>query len=125
MTTRARSQWQSRSNARRAGIRPSKEASAEGWDRAGVAMDDNSALADLIDHWSDAARAYLAGDLRAYAGLANHARDYTLIPPQGGDPRRGFDSSEDAADWTARTFRGGDVDFEVFETYASGDLAVL
>jgi ketosteroid isomerase-like protein len=88
-------------------------------------MDDNSALADLIDHWSDAARAYLAGDLRAYAGLANHARDYTLMPPQGGDPRRGFDNSDDAADWTARTFRGGDVDFEVFETYASGDLAVL
>ena len=30
-----------------------------------------------------------------------------------------------AVEWTARTFRGGQVDVEFFETYASGDLAVL
>jgi ketosteroid isomerase-like protein len=82
-------------------------------------------LADLIDRWSSAARAYLAGDLRTYAELANHASDYVLMPPQGGDPRFGFDGSDDAVDWTARTFRGGHVDLEVFQTYASGDLAVL
>lgn len=82
-------------------------------------------LADLIHRWSAAAQAYLDGDLLTYAALANHASDYVLTPPNGGDPRRGFDGSEDAAAWTARTFRGGQADVEVFESYASGDLAVL
>lgn len=82
-------------------------------------------LADLIDRWSVAAQAYLDGDLRTYADLANHASDYVLTPPNGGDPRRSFDGSEDAAAWTARTFRGGQADVEVFQSYASGDLAVL
>jgi ketosteroid isomerase-like protein len=81
--------------------------------------------AELIDRWSAAARAYMNGDLRTYAALANHAPDYLLMPPYGGDPRRGFDGSADAIAWTARTFRGGQVDVEVFDVYASGDLAVL
>jgi ketosteroid isomerase-like protein len=80
---------------------------------------------DLIERWSTAAQAYLDGDLRTYARLANHTADYTLIPPNGGDPRRGFDGSEEAVAWTARTFRGGSVDLEVFHSYVEGDLAVL
>jgi ketosteroid isomerase-like protein len=79
----------------------------------------------VIDLWSAAAQAYMNGDLPTYAGLARHGEDYTLMPPNGGDPRRGFDGSDEAAEWTARTFLGGDTDVEVFETYASGDLAVL
>jgi ketosteroid isomerase-like protein len=82
-------------------------------------------LADLIELWSAAAQAYLDGDLRRYAALANHAPDYTLIPPNGGDPREGFDASDEAVDWTARTFRGGDAQLQVFASYMSGDLAVL
>jgi ketosteroid isomerase-like protein len=82
-------------------------------------------LADLVERWSTAAQAYMDGDLRTYAGLANHASDYTLMPPAGGDLRRGFDASDEAVEWTARTFRGGQVGVEVFQTYASGDLAVL
>ena len=68
---------------------------------------------------------YMNGDLRTYAGLARHAEDYTLMPPNGGDPRYGFDASEDAAEWTARTFRGGEAELQVFQVYASGELAVL
>jgi hypothetical protein len=51
-------------------------------------------IAELVEHWSMAAQAYLNGDLPTYAGLANHAADYTLTPPCGGDPRRGFDGSD-------------------------------
>jgi ketosteroid isomerase-like protein len=80
---------------------------------------------DLIERWSTAAQAYLDGDLRTYAQLAHHAADYTLIPPYGGDPRHGFDGSDEAVAWTARTFRGGSVELEVFHSYVEGDLAVL
>ena len=80
---------------------------------------------ELIERWSTATRAYLDGDLRTYARLAHHTADYTLIPPNGGDPRHGFDGSEEAVAWTARTFRGGSADLEVFHSYVEGDLAVL
>jgi ketosteroid isomerase-like protein len=90
-----------------------------------VTHDQRDDITELIDLWSAAARAYLNGDLPTYARLAHHGDDYTLTPPNGGDPRRGFDGSDEAAEWTARTFLGGSVDLEVFETYASGDLAVL
>ena len=80
---------------------------------------------ELIDRWSAAAQAIFDGDLRTYAGLANHASDYMLMPPNGGDPRPGFDGSDAAVEWWARTFRGGPVDVEVFQAFTSGDLAVL
>jgi len=82
-------------------------------------------IAALIARWSEAAQLYIDGDLRAYAAIARHAEDYTLLPPHGGDARYGFDGSDDAVDWTARTFRGGQAELEVFKTYTSGDLAVL
>lgn len=90
-----------------------------------ITHDRRDDVTELIDLWSAAAQAYLNGDLPTYARLARHGDDYTLTPPNGGDPRRGFDGSDDASEWTARTFLGGTVDLEVFETYASGDLAVL
>ena len=82
-------------------------------------------IAALTARWSEAAQLYLDGDLRAYAAVARHAEDYTLFPPHGGDARSGFDGSDDAVEWTARTFRGGQAQLEVFKTYSSGDLAVL
>ena len=87
--------------------------------------DGASAVADLVELWSTAARAYMNGDLRTYAELARHTSDYTLMPPNGGDPRAGFDRSEEAVAWTARTFRGGTAALDVFQAYSSGDLAVL
>ena len=82
-------------------------------------------IAALIARWAEAAQLYMDGDLRAYAAIARHAEDYTLLPPNGGDARSGFDGSDDAVEWTARTFQGGQSELEVFETYRSGDLAVL
>jgi ketosteroid isomerase-like protein len=82
-------------------------------------------IAALIARWSEAAQLYIDGDLRGYAAIARHAEDYTLLPPHGGDARFGFDGSDDAVEWTARTFRGGQAQLEVFKTYTSGDLVVL
>ncbi|TCC54254.1 DUF4440 domain-containing protein [Kribbella pittospori] len=73
----------------------------------------------------EAAQLYLDGDLRGYAAIARHAEDYTLLPPNGGGARSGFDGSDEAVEWTAANFRGGQVELEVFKTYASGDLAVV
>ena len=82
-------------------------------------------IAALIARWSEAAQLYMDGDLRGYAAIARHAEDYTLLPPNGGDARSGFDGSDDAVEWTARTFQGGQAELEVFKTHRSGDLAVL
>jgi ketosteroid isomerase-like protein len=81
--------------------------------------------AALIARWSEAAQSYIDGDLRGYAALARHAEDYTLLPPNGGAARFGFDGSDDAVEWTARTFRGGRAELQIVKTYTSGDLAVL
>jgi len=73
----------------------------------------------------EAASAFIRGDMRTYAALMRHADDYTLMPPSGGEPRRGFDESDEALDALSRYFHGGEAELEVFQTYASGDLAVL
>jgi ketosteroid isomerase-like protein len=82
-------------------------------------------VAELIRRVDDAASALMAGDIRTYVGLVHHADDYTLFAPNGGEPRRGFDNSEDALDALAQTFNGGEATLEVLKTYASGDIAVL
>jgi ketosteroid isomerase-like protein len=63
--------------------------------------------------------------MRTYLSLIEHAEDYTLMPPFGGEPRRGFDDSDEAVAALEQYFRGGEATLEVVETYASGDLAVL
>jgi ketosteroid isomerase-like protein len=90
--------------------------------RAAVAHDD---LNDLTDLMGKAASALLRGDARWYADLMRHTDDFTLMAPTGGEPRRGFDDSDDALDALARYFRSGEARLEVFQTYSSGELAVL
>jgi ketosteroid isomerase-like protein len=82
-------------------------------------------LAALVRRVADAASALIQGDIRTYLALIEHAEDYTLMPPFGGETRRGFDMSEEALDELARFFRGGEAELEVVETYVSGDLVVL
>jgi len=82
-------------------------------------------LSDLIRLMSDAASALIGGDVRTYARLMRHADDYTLMAPSGGEPRRGFDESDKALDALEQYFHGGEAEFEVFESYTSGDMAVL
>ena len=80
----------------------------------------------LVERTAEAASALIRGDIRRYLTLIRHADDYTLMAPSGGEPRRGFDDSDQAVDALAGYFRGGgEADLEVFESYRSGDLVVL
>ena len=82
-------------------------------------------VADLIRRTAEAAAALIRGDIRTYVTLVRHADDYTLMAPSGGEPRRGFDASDQALDALARYFQGGEAELRVFQSYTSGDLAVL
>jgi ketosteroid isomerase-like protein len=82
-------------------------------------------LAALVDRVTEAAQALISGDIEGYFARIEHADDYTLMSPYGGDPVRGFDDSDAALDALAQFFRGGEAKVEVVETYTSGDLAVL
>ena len=82
-------------------------------------------VAELVRRNAEATSAYIRGDVRRYVSLIKHAPDYTLLPPYGGEVRRGFDSSEEALASTARFFRDGEANLELVQTYASGDLVVL
>ena len=90
---------------------------------SGTAADEE--LAALVQRVAEAAQALISGDLEGYAARIDHAPDYTLMSPYGGDPARGFDDSADALAALAKFFRGGEANVEVVETYTSGDLAVL
>lgn len=82
-------------------------------------------VADLIRRTAEAASALIRGDIRTYVTLIRHADNYTLMAPAGGEPRRGFDASDQALDALARYFQGGEAEVQIFQSYASGDLVVL
>lgn len=82
-------------------------------------------LADLVRRMSEAADAYIRGDLAGYAAQFDHGDDYTLMPPYGGETRRGFEYTEDAVASTRDYFAAGESRLDVEATYVSGDLAVL
>jgi len=83
-------------------------------------------LTGLIEQTAEAASALIRGDVRRYLALIRHADDYTLMAPSGGEPRRGFDDSDQAVEALAGYFRGsGEAELEIFESYRSGDLVVL
>jgi ketosteroid isomerase-like protein len=86
---------------------------------------DNGELQELIRRTAEAASAFIQGDMRRYASLVRHADDYTLMAPTGGEPRRGFDGSDEALAALARLFRSGEADLQIFESYVSGDMVVL
>jgi hypothetical protein len=67
-------------------------------------------VADLIRRSAEAASALIRGDIRTYVTLVRHADDYTLMAPSGGEPRRGFDASDQALDALARYFQGGEAE---------------
>jgi hypothetical protein len=58
---------------------------SQGSDNSGDAREDGtSAIADLVELWSTAARAFMNGDLRTYAELARHTADYRLYATKRG-----------------------------------------
>jgi ketosteroid isomerase-like protein len=80
---------------------------------------------DLVELMREAASAYIGGDIRHYFQLMQHADDFTLMDPFGGETtRESVVTDERVADLEA-IFRGGECELNVVETYASGNLAVL
>lgn len=82
-------------------------------------------LAELIQHTAKAASAFIRGDIRTYLTFIQHADDYTLMAPFGGEARHGFDESDEYREGLERFFQGGEAQLEVVQTYTSGNLAVL
>lgn len=80
---------------------------------------------ELVRRTTEAAQAYIRGDLRAYLELIPHSDDYTLLQPFGGELIHGIDDSSEHAESLARFFGGGEADVDVVATHASGDLVVL
>jgi ketosteroid isomerase-like protein len=82
-------------------------------------------LAELIQRITEAAKAYIGGDMGTYFSLIQAGDDYTLMSPFGGAPTRGFDTSPERLEALERYFRNGEAELEVVQTYTSGDLVVL
>jgi ketosteroid isomerase-like protein len=83
------------------------------------------ALDELVHLMSEAASAYIGGEMKRYFDLMNHADDFTLMGPFGGETTRESVASEERIAELERLFKGGEATLEVIERYASGDLAVL
>jgi ketosteroid isomerase-like protein len=82
-------------------------------------------VAEVIARFGQAADAYIRGDHRLYFSLFDHPDDYTLMPPYGGETRRGFDQSDVEIDEGGRFFVSGEARLDVEHSYTSGDLVVL
>jgi ketosteroid isomerase-like protein len=80
-------------------------------------------LDELVARVTEATSAFIGGDMPRYFDLVDHADDFTLMGPFGGETTR--DSERDRVAELEAFFRGGEATLEVVETYASGDLAVL
>jgi len=69
--------------------------------------------------------AFINGDMRRWYEIVGPvAEDFTLMQPLGG-VSRGFDPSPAHLDQLARTFTRGEATFELEQSYASRDMAVL
>ena len=80
-------------------------------------------LDELVARVTEATSAFIGGDMPRYFDLVDHADDFTLMGPFGGETTR--DSERDRVAELEAFFRGGEATLEVVETYASGDLVVL
>jgi hypothetical protein len=82
-------------------------------------------LNELVQRMDEAAGAFIRGDIEHYVSLFDHADEYTLMGPTGGETVRGFDSSEERLAQFRDFFAAGEARLEVAETYTSGNLAVI
>ncbi len=82
-------------------------------------------LAELVRRTAEAASVWMRGNMRRYLTLITHADDHTLMTPLGGEPTRGFDTSDERLEATLRCFRAGEAELELVQADTSGDLIVL
>jgi hypothetical protein len=67
----------------------------------------------------------MRGDMGNYLALVRHADDHTLLPPNGGPARRGFDSSPEGLEEMKRAFSSDEARVELAQSRVSGGLVVL
>ena len=82
-------------------------------------------LDELRELVTEATSAFFGGGMHRYFELVNHADDFTLMAPTGGETTRDSQNSDAQIAEMQRFFKGGEGRLEIVETYASGDLAVL
>jgi len=80
---------------------------------------------ELVARMGEAASAYIGGEIRRYFDLMQHADDFTLMEPFGGETARGSVVTDERIAGLEEIFRGGECTLDVVATYASGNLAVL
>ena len=80
---------------------------------------------ELVALMGEAASAYIGGEIRRYFDLMQHADDFTLMDPFGGETQRHTPVTDARIAELEELFQGGECTLEVVETYASGNLAVL
>ena len=85
----------------------------------------SSDVDELVGIMREAASAYINGEMTRYFDLMNHADDFTLMDPFGGETTHGDVVTPERIAALAALFRGGECALEVVQTYASGNLAVL
>jgi ketosteroid isomerase-like protein len=92
-----------------------------------IGADTGNADTDRLVQLSKTANAaLLKGKIDAYLDDIPVASDFTLMSPLGGDPSRGFDTSEKGREAMRKFFRSSSrFDQELVATYASEDLIVL
>lgn len=81
-------------------------------------------LTELIARAEEAADAWVRGDLVRYLDLVHHARDFTLLAPNGGPATRHEDRVGELRGWKS-PFAGGEASIEHVMTHAWGDTVVL
>jgi ketosteroid isomerase-like protein len=82
-------------------------------------------LDELVEIMRVAASAYIGGNIRRYFDLMQHADDFTLMDPFGGETARETMPSDERIAALEELFKGGECTLEVVQAYASGNLAVL
>ncbi|HSE41923.1 MAG TPA: nuclear transport factor 2 family protein [Acidobacteriota bacterium] len=94
---------------------------------AGGASDamSNKDVATITKQTAEANEALVTGDIDTYIALTNHAKDYTLMSPFGGQPQHGFDASNEHRAAMAKMFKAQTFKQELVTTYNSVDLIVL
>lgn len=82
-------------------------------------------LDGLVRMMDTVAQSWVDGDIAAVLALLCPSADFTLMPPDGGPSVSRPDDMAAYAEETSKSFAGGEAVFELEQSYASGDLAVL
>jgi ketosteroid isomerase-like protein len=84
----------------------------------------NDELDEVTRRASEAADAWVRGDMDTYLELVHHAPGFTLMAPDGGPGSRHEDRRAEFRGWQS-PFAGGEARLEHIETHAWGDTVVL